>query len=449
MARILIATVPVLGHLAPLLPIARSLVTRGHDVRWYSGAKYRARIEATGARPVGYTRARDYDDAKLDEAVPGRAELRGLAQLKQDMKFFIDCAPGQLDDLRALLDSFPAAVVLHDPTMLGGIFSCELGGPPSVVLGVLPLVVSSVDAPPFGLGLQPSATALGRLRNRALHWLVRNVIFRNVQTHWNQTRAGVGLPPTGWWMDHAVQRTAFYLQPSVPGFEYPRSDLPEKVRFIGPIAPDQSPVPPPPFWAELDGTRPIIHVTQGTLANTKPSLIAPALEALADEDVLVVVSTGNRPIEQLALGTLPKNARVATFLSYPDLLPKTSVMVTNGGYGGVQMALSHGVPLVVAGASEDKPEVAARVAWSGTGINLKTATPSPDAIRTAVRAILANPSYRSRAGALATEYRAHDPITRTVDLLESLASTPSQRRADFPKPTTASLPRGGRSARPS
>ena len=36
-------------------------------------------------------------------------------------------------------------------------------------------------------------------------------------------------------------------------------------------------------------------------------------------------------------------------------------MLTNGGYGGVQYALAHGVPLVVAGDTEDKPEVAARV----------------------------------------------------------------------------------------
>jgi hypothetical protein len=72
-----------LGHLAPLLPIARVLIERGHDVRWYSGAKYRARIEATGARPVGYTRARDYDDANVDDAMGHRrAKLRGLAQLK-------------------------------------------------------------------------------------------------------------------------------------------------------------------------------------------------------------------------------------------------------------------------------------------------------------------------------------------------------------------------------
>jgi UDP:flavonoid glycosyltransferase YjiC (YdhE family) len=59
-------------------------------------------------------------------------------------------------------------------------------------------------------------------------------------------------------------------------------------------------------------------------------------------------------------------------------------MVTNGGYGGIQFALAHGVPLVVAGETEEKPDIAARVAWSGAG-NLKTGTPSADAVKAAVR----------------------------------------------------------------
>jgi UDP-glucoronosyl and UDP-glucosyl transferase len=224
------------------------------------------------------------------------------------------------------------------------------------------MVMSSVDTAPFGLGLQPSTNLSRRARNRLLNWFVQNVAFRDVQAHWQAMRARLQMGPTGWWLNH-VTRSTFYLQPSVRGFEYPRSDLADNVEFIGMIPPEQSVgVAKPPFWDELDGSRPVVHVSQGTIANATPDLIAPTLEGLAGEDVLVVVSTGNRPIEQLKLGKLPQNARIAPFLSYPDLLPKTSVMVTNGGYGGVQMALSYGVPLVVAGASEDKPEVSARVA---------------------------------------------------------------------------------------
>ena len=37
------------------------------------------------------------------------------------------------------------------------------------------------------------------------------------------------------------------------------------------------------------------------------------------------------------------------------------VFVTNGGYTGVTLALAHGVPLVQAGTTEEKAEIAARI----------------------------------------------------------------------------------------
>jgi UDP:flavonoid glycosyltransferase YjiC (YdhE family) len=75
--------------------------------------------------------------------------------------------------------------------------------------------------------------------------------------------------------------------------------------------------------------------------------------------------------------------------------------VTNGGFGGVQYALTYGVPMVVAGDSEDKPEVAAHVAWSGVGINLRTGAPTAAAVGTAVRRVLAEPGFREKAKAMA------------------------------------------------
>jgi UDP:flavonoid glycosyltransferase YjiC (YdhE family) len=48
------------------------------------------------------------------------------------------------------------------------------------------------------------------------------------------------------------------------------------------------------------------------------------------------------------------------------MLPKIDALVTNGGYGSVNQALSFGVPLVTAGTGEDKADVNARVAWSGS-----------------------------------------------------------------------------------
>ena len=113
-----------------------------------------------------------------------------------------------------------------------------------------------------------------------------------------------------------------------------------------------------------------MHVTQGTIDNADLGrLVEPTIEALGGEDVIVVITTGGRDASRLKV-TLPMNTFVTEHIPHDLLLPKVDVMVTNGGYGAVQRALSTGVPLVVAGNTEDKPEVAARVAWTGAGINL-------------------------------------------------------------------------------
>jgi UDP:flavonoid glycosyltransferase YjiC (YdhE family) len=100
-----------------------------------------------------------------------------------------------------------------------------------------------------------------------------------------------------------------------------------------------------------------------------------------------------------------------------------SVYVTNGGYGGVQYALAAGVPIVAAGTTEDKAEVGNRVAYSGVGRNLRTATPTPEHVRGAVRALLDDPSYRTAAGRVALDLAGHDAAAESADLLERLAAT--------------------------
>ncbi len=138
---------------------------------------------------------------------------------------------------------------------------------------------------------------------------------------------------------------------------------------------------PPAWWGELENGRPVVHVTQGTVATEAQQLIVPTIKALAGAGALLVVTTGGKPVVRIGLGELPANVRVESFVPHPLLLPHVDVMVTNGGYGGVQTALAHGVPLVVAGASEDKPEVANRVQWAGVGVNLRPCPPRPRAIR--------------------------------------------------------------------
>ena len=209
-----------------------------------------------------------------------------------------------------------------------------------------------------------------------------------------------------------------YMQLSVPSFEFPR-EIPTTVNFVGtpPIIGKQAPLPP---WADdLDGSRKVVLVTQGTVANYNfDLLVAPTLAALANEhDVLVVATAGGRPVEAIP-GPVPRNARVASYLPFEWLLPKVDALVTNGGDGSVNQAMSFGIPLVTAGTTEDKADVNARVAWSGVGVDLATNEPTPAALREAVRTVLDAPHYVARAAAMADEFDSIDTrseILRVID----------------------------------
>ncbi len=105
----------------------------------------------------------------------------------------------------------------------------------------------------------------------------------------------------------------------------------------------------------------------------------------------------------------------------PRSLPHVDVMVSNGGFGSVQLAIAHGVPMVVAGTSEDKKEVTAHVGWSGMGINLRTNRPSPTAVAEAVNEVLNEPKFRERTLALQAQKAGGSPAKAAADLLEDLA----------------------------
>lgn len=441
MARLLVATVPLTGHVHPMLLLVRALIARGHHVQWYAAKKFARAIQATGAAFAPMRAAHDWDDADVLAALPALRGKRGLARVKAQLQaMFIDPAPDQLRDLEALVGEARPDAVLADQAHLGAALCAEKHGLPWIGLGISALMTPSVDTAPFGSARRPAREGEPRWIYRLLNWLIFRVVFRGVNRAYQRARAAAGLP--------ATERTYFdvmsprlYLQPTVPAFEYPRSDLPPQVQFIGPLVPASAPPAElPAWWSDLEAARaggtPIVLVTQGTLATDPRELIAPALRALADEPVLVV-ATSSAPLDP------PANARIAPFIPYQALLPLVSAMVTNGGYGGVQMALAAGVPLVVAGGSEEKPEIAARVQWSGAGIDLRTGRPRPARIRAAVRRVLDEPGFRDRARAIASDMAACDAPARGALLIEQLVGAAAvvpaagARTSDAPRSAVA------------
>jgi len=327
-------------------------------------------------------------------------------------------------DLTNILREFPADVILSDSFFLGASWVHERGGPPWAGFGVSKLPFSSSDTAPFGLGIQPSTSSIGWLRNACLNWTSDWFVFRDLAIHINAARDIVGLPPCRKRFFDLGLSPFLYLQGTVQSFEYPRRDLPPQVHFVGSFLSDP-PVSftPPVWWDDLNSDRPVVHVTQGTVATKADDLIVPTLQALADENLLVVATTGGKPIENIGLESIPENVRTETFIPHYHLLPHIDIMITNGGYNGVQMALANGIPMVAAGQTEDKPEVCALIEWSGVGINLKTKKPTPKQVKDAVKKILVSSSYRQKAQLFQADIAHHDAPTEAAILLEQLATT--------------------------
>ncbi|MRH93589.1 glycosyl transferase [Nocardia sp. SYP-A9097] len=422
----LFATIAIEAHTSNALPFARRLIERGHTVLWYAGRAFRDRIEATGATFFPYVDAPDFSGHDLLTYFPqfeGRTGARVIGAVFDEV--FIGHAPQRVSDLRRITAAHRVDAMLTEGLSFGVGFVSELEGIPWATFGDGPLPYADPDTPPFGPALAPMRGPLGRLRNRVITAVMGRLVFGRAERTYRRIRSDLGLPPhPGPGMGTAAS-PFLHLQGCTPSFEYPRRGLPPSVHWIGALKPDhRTDWTPPSWWDDLP--RPVIHVTQGSLRPDLTELTVPALRALADEPVRVVVTTGGASItevERVYGGPLPANTIVTPWIPYDMLLPKVDVFVTNGGYTGVTLALSHGVPIVQAGTTEEKSEIGARIHWLGVGLRLGKTHPAPDELRHAVRRILDEPAFHAKALAVQAEMAIHDAANEAADLLELMART--------------------------
>lgn len=411
-----------------MVRIGGDLRRRGNEVTVLTGTEYAPAIDAASLRAAPVTgwarldpphlpRLAAHLPAILRRLIAGRSELQSV---------FIAPLLDQYKAMRQSLADETFDVILADIAFTGVLPLLLADGPrpPIVLCGLGPLTLSSVDAPPFGMAWQPEPG----MDYRRMTSFAHGVLFGDVQARFDRTlRSACGKTAPVFVTDWVGLADAV-LQLSVPGFEYPRSDLPKNVSYMGPVLPKAAPVGElPTWWDEVVEAPFVVHVTQGTYDNVDlDQLIGPTLAGLADrDDVLVVATTAGRHARSLS-ASIPRNARVADWLPYSILMPHVDVMVTNGGYGGVQHALSEAVPLVVAGETSDKAEIAARVEYCGAGIDLGTATPSAARVAGAVDRLRRNADHRLAANRLRDEMadtNALDSIARELARLHADASS--------------------------
>lgn len=443
--QVLITCLSGYGHVEKLRAIAAGLVSRAYPVTFTTASVYRKGIEATGATFIPLRGAGDIDMDRLDESHP---EFWKMPQGKERHEYAFNTfvtgpIPDSHDTVQAILADLKqrgvgVVVILQDTGFLGN-NPILLGAPgirvPVIGIGTARLAMKSIDTAPFNSGLPPDSSEEGRRRNIALQEEVEKSLA-SAQSVYEECLRSVGATRKApFYMDSMVVLPDRFLQMSVAALEYPRSDMPKTIRFVGAVAEtgagknlsslgtvtetDKNALPP--WWDMiLKHERPLVVVSQGSKSTDPEQLILPTMRALQDKDVTVVATLVT--VKNLDGFSVPANARIAKFIPFHEIFKYTDILVTNGGYGAVQQALYCAVPMILGGEGKDHTATNARVSYTGAAINLATSYADPDKVLSAAESILPqDSSYRARALELSKEYASHnDPIGAVAANIDKL-----------------------------
>ncbi len=372
MSRILLYTSPARGHLFPMTALALELKRRGHAV-----------AVRTLAADVDLVRAQGLTAAAVDpriEAIAGDdwQATNPRDALKSAVRMFTARAPLDGADLGAAIEQEQPDALVVDVNAWGAMTEAEAWGGPWAAFFPYPMPLDSVDAPPFGPGLRPARTILGRTRDRLLRPIVVGAMEKLFVPGMNELRSSRGLRPLAG-VNDLFGAPPLTVYTTAEPFEYHRRDLPAGVVMVGPLE-WEPPVTAPPWLDEVD--RPLVLVTTSTDYQADTALVRAALEGLADSDVHVVATL---PSDDPATLAIPANAHVERFVPHSLVLDRAVCAITHGGMGGTQKALGRGVPVVAVPFGRDQSEVARRVEVAGAGVRLPARRLRADRLREAVR----------------------------------------------------------------
>lgn len=414
--KLLFASLPADGHFNPLTGIAAHFRARGHDVRWYAGARYGRKLDALGMPYFRYRRATEVMAENLNELFPERARLRGPKQISFDLeKFFVSNVDAHFRDIVEIRDAFCFDVFFCDGAMYAEKLVAERFGVPVFAVAVATVIPDDDGPPPF-FGLRPARTVVGRTVHRVVRRMLTGTMKQGVLLYNGVLAAhGVGpIPPDGFPHIPMASARRVFLN-GCPGLEFPGYRAPPNAEFVGLLPPARGALARSaqvPARVTAPGAT-VIAVSQGTVDNADPTkLIVPVLEALKEGPYVVVATTGGAETAGLRDRFATANVFIEDFIDFDELFPHVDVFVTNGGYGSVLAALRHGVPVVAAGKREGKNDNCARIGYNRLGVDLRSERPRARRIAKAVQQALHDPQIAANVARLRAELDSYDPMAR-------------------------------------
>ena len=373
MSKIVFFCIPAHGHTNPTLGVVRELISRGHQVWYYSYNNLREKIEDTGATFISCD---DYDmELKLSPKDGTRIgkDLAFSTQILVETTLSLDdkvCA-----DMEALQ---PDCIVADSMAIWGKAVALKLG---------IPFVSSTTT---FAFNKESA-----KIMKQSL-WDLLKMLFSMPKITKQIKRLQAKGYPVKNVLDiiqndentHTIVYTSPEFQPCAESFS-------DKYAFVGPS------IRPAAEHIEKKKDK-LVYISMGTVNNDMMDFYKKCIAALADKDYQVIMSVGNL-VNLEDFGELPENITVFAHLDQIAVLEQADVFISHCGMNSVSESLYFGVPLIMLPQTVEQNGVAERTVQLGAGIKLSKA--EADAIVEAINKIFSDNSCKQKAEEISSGFK--------------------------------------------
>lgn len=405
------------GHLNTMIPLGCELVRRGHQVTVFGFLDAEAKTLASGLKfhPIA---KEEVPAGSMAEGFAQMGKLSGLTAFRYTIKLIAQASDIMLSQAPGVIKNAGVDALLVDQVSSHGGTIAEFLNIPFITVCSALILNRDSNIPPVVTTWQYNPTWKGRLRNQLGYQLITQATkpIRRVITEYRQKW---NLPLHSHPHDAYSKLAQISQQPAE--FEFPRTNLPPYFHFTGPYHnPASCKAVSFPF-EQLNG-KPLIYASMGTLQNRLLNVFQQIASACEELDAQLVISLGGGTTPEF-LPTLPGNPIVVGYAPQLELLQKATLTITHAGMNTTLESLSQGVPMVAIPVANDQPGVAARIAYTGVGEMVPLKKLSVPKLRTAIRKVLTEPSYKKRAIALQEAIAHSGGVQKAADIIEQVIST--------------------------
>lgn len=339
MSKVLFVNGNLHGHINPTIPLVFELVERGEEVWYYCSESFKERIISTGASilPAGKYMEDFYHSYRPTGEHPFYTLIEYIVRYDYVL----------IKELLEQIKDMEFDYIICDSMLGAGYFLKQILRLP-MICSISTFAMQQLPLPEHMLkeGFHPQLDEFYR-------------VARIISSEWNIVESSAYDVFTGSG-DLNIVYTSKEFNPGGEAFD-------DSYVFIGPSMQKREENVHIPILKSID--KKIIYISLGTINTDFNHFYKLCIDSFRDSNYNVIMSVGKK-CNISDLGNIPDNFIIKNYVPQLDILQKSSIFISHGGFNSISESLYYGVPIIAIPIANDQHMVAKRLMELGAGITL-------------------------------------------------------------------------------